>query len=149
MKVLFLDFDGVLNLWPNPSRSGEFHKPSCINLEMLLNKVPSLKIVVSSSWRTYGLDAVRDILKSNGIDPRRVIDVTGNEQSETNPVEHKGDHRGHQVECWLKRNPNVTAFACLDDESDYDNIKANLVNTNKFIGITQANVERVLEILGE
>lgn len=144
MKVLFLDFDGVLNIWPNPSRSGVFHKPSCINLEFLLAKVPDLKIVVSSSWRTFGLDAVTDVLKSNGIDPRRVIDITGHEQS-TN----SWNHRGFQVECWLKRHTNVKHFAIVDDESDFDPFMHKLVKTDRFKGLTQDNVEKLLEILHE
>lgn len=144
MKVLFLDFDGVLNLYPNPSRSGSFHKTACINLEMLLNKVPSLKIVVSSSWRTYGLDAVRDVLKSNGIDPRRVIDITGHEESSDDR-----DHRGFQVENWLKKHPNVKQFAIVDDNDDFVPLIHKLVQTQKTIGLTQTNVEKLLEILGK
>lgn len=144
MKVLFLDFDGVLNVYPSPSRSGNFHKPSCINLEMLLNRIPDLKIVVSSSWRTYGLEAVRDVLKSNGIDPRKVLDVTGHEESPD-----KRDHRGFQVESWLKRHPKVKLFAIVDDNSDFVPLRDKLVLTNKMIGLTQANVEKLMEILNK
>jgi hypothetical protein len=144
MKALFLDFDGVLNLYPAPSRSGNFDKTACINLEMLLNRVPDLKIVVSSSWRTYGLEAVRDILKSNGIDPRRVLDVTGHEESTDSR-----DHRGYQVECWLKRHPKVKQFAIVDDQNDFVPVHEKLVRTQKTIGLTQSNVERILEILSK
>lgn len=144
MKVLFLDFDGVLNIYPAPSRNGSFHKPSCINLEMLLNRVPELKIVVSSSWRTYGLEAVRDVLKGNGIDPRRIIDITGHEKSPDSR-----DHRGFQVEEWLKRHPKIKHFAIVDDNDDFMPLRDHLVQTNKMIGLTQANVERLLEILNK
>lgn len=144
MKVLFLDFDGVLNLWPKPSRSGDFDKPSCINLEMLLNKVPDLRVVISSSWRHFGYEAVRDILKSNGIDPRRVVDITGNEQSYVD-----NNHRGCQIQAWLDKNPKVKDFAIIDDESDMGHLKHKLVKTDRFVGLTQSNVEKVLDILGE
>lgn len=144
MKVLFLDFDGVLNLYPNPSRNGDLYKPACINLELLMKKVPKLKIVVSSSWRTMGLDAIKDILKSNGIDHRRVIDVTGHEQSTD-----ESDHRGYQVECWLKRHPSVTDYAIVDDQDDFAPLKDSLVQTEKTVGLTQANVEKILRVLGE
>lgn len=144
MKVLFLDIDGCLNLYPNPSRSGKFDKEACINLEMLLNKVPSLRIVVSSSWRTYGLDAMRDVLKSNGIDPRRVIDITGHEKSED-----ERDHRGLQIENWLKRHPDVKQFAIVDDNDDFVPLGHKLVQTQKTVGLTQGNVEKLLEILGK
>lgn len=142
MKILFLDFDGVLNLYPNPSRNGSFHKEACINLEMLLNRVFDLKIVVSSSWRTYGLDAVKDILRSNGIDPRRIIDITGHEEAKDSK-----DHRGFQVESWLKRHPKVKDFAIVDDNNDFRPLHNKLVQTKPTIGLTQANVEKILELL--
>jgi hypothetical protein len=142
MKVLFLDFDGVLNIFPSPSRSGEFDKEACYNLEMLLNKVPDLKIVVCSSWRAYGYDAVKDILKSNSIDPRRVFDITGDEKSPDSD-----NHRGYQVECWLKRNPKVKTFAIVDDGSDFEHFKKQFVKTNKYNGLSQDNVETILQIL--
>jgi hypothetical protein len=136
------DIDGVLNLFPNPSRTGEFDKQCCINLEMLLNKAPDLKIVISSSWRAFGLQAVRDILKSNGIDPRRVIDVLGDEQS-VDP----NDHRGYQVQCWLDRNPKVKIFAIVDDYADFGSLNDKLVQTNRYNGLTQSIAEELMAVL--
>lgn len=145
MKVLFLDFDGVLNLWPNPSRSGDFHKPSCINLEYLLNKVPDLRVVVSSSWRHFGYEAVRDILKSNGIDPRRIIGITGDEKAANGK-----SNRGYQIESWLKKHPEFKKYAVVDDESyDMSPVSKHLAKTDKYVGLTQAIVEKLMEILGE
>jgi hypothetical protein len=144
MKVLFLDIDGVLNLIPKSSSDGKFDKTCMINLEYLLNKVTDLKIVVSSAWRKNGLDSVRNTLKENGIDPRKVIDITGDEQSED-----EKDHRGYQVECWLKRNPEVKSFAIVDDNTDFVPLKNKLVKTSPHKGLTQANVEKLIEILSE
>lgn len=143
MKVLFCDIDGVLNLWPNPSRSGVFHKPSCINLEYLLAKVPDLKIVISSAWRKlHTLEELKEIFKSNGVDPRRIIDITGDEQSSDS-----NDHRGFQIESWLKRHPKVKSFAIVDDESDMGSLKNKLVKTDRYVGLTQSNVEKLIELL--
>lgn len=144
MKVLFLDIDGVLNLWPKPQRTGIFDKTACINLEFLLNKVPDLNIVISSSWRYKGLDKMQEILQSNGIDPRRVTDVTGNEQSK----DHK-DHRGYQIELWLERHPDVKNFAIVDDNTDFVPLMHKLVKTNKYGGLTQSKVEKLIELLNE
>lgn len=144
MKVLFLDFDGVLNLWPKPSRDCKFDKKSCINLEFLLNKVHDLNIVVSSAWRSHGLESVRETLKENGIDPRRVIDITGHEQSPDDD-----NHRGYQVQCWLDRHKDVKSFAIVDDESDFGDLKNKQVRTTRFVGLTQANVEKLIKILEE
>jgi|SRR5581483_5530548 len=143
MKVLFLDFDGVLNLYPQISRGIDFYKPACVNLELLLKKVPDLKIVVSSAWRMHGLQYVKNVLQHNGIDPRRVIDITGEEKIGGQP------HRGHQIQCWLVAHPGVTKFAILDDFSDMEPYMNKLVKTSSYIGLTQANVEKVLEILDE
>lgn len=142
MKILFLDIDGVLNLIPSSSNDGKFHKPAMINLEFLLNKVPDLNIVVSSAWRKNGLDSVRNTLKENGIDPRRVIDITGDEQSSD-----ERDHRGYQIECWLARHSEIKQFAIVDDHSDFVPLKNKLVKTTGYKGLTQANVEKLLEIL--
>lgn len=144
MKVLFLDIDGVLNLWPKPRRTGIFDKTACINLEFLLNKVPDSNIVVSSTWRSKGLDKMKEILQSNGIDPRRVVDVTGHEQSK----DHK-DHRGYQVELWLERHPDVKSFAIVDDNTDFVPLMHKLVKTNKYGGLTQSKVEKLIELLNE
>ena len=144
MKVLFLDFDGVLNLIPTSSNDGKFYKPAMINLEFLLNKIPDLRIVVSSTWRRNGLESVKEILKENGIDPRKVIDITGHEKSSDDR-----DHRGYQVECWLKRNPEVKRFAIVDDQTDFVPLKHKLVKTSSHRGLTQANVEKLIGILDE
>jgi hypothetical protein len=87
-------------------------------------------------------------LKTNGIDPRKVIDITGDEKDPENPHEHKGNHRGYQVERWLSRNPKVKSFAIVDDESDFEIFKNKTVKTNKYIGLTQGNVESLMGILG-
>lgn len=142
MKVLFLDFDGVLNINSKIQEKGKFYKPAVINLEYLLNKIPELRIVVSSSWRHKGIDQVRDMLKENGIDPRRVVDITGNEQSKD-----ERDHRGFQVECWLKKHPEVKNFAILDDNSDFVPLKNKLVKTNSYEGLTQRKVEELIDAL--
>lgn len=142
MKVLFLDIDGVLNIANGVYERGKLYKPAVINLEYLLNKIPELKIVISSSWRHKGIDEVRNMLKESGIDPRKIIDITGNEQSED-----ERDHRGFQVECWLKKHPEVKNFAILDDQSDFVPLKNKLVKTNSYEGLTQRKVEELIDIL--
>jgi len=137
MKVLFLDFDGVLNPYGYKTEGATFSKMACKNLNLLLKKVPELKIVVSSSWRIHGLHAVRDILKSNGIDPKRVIDITGDEKG----------IRGNQIKAWLDRHKNVNNFVILDDNSDMGELTPRLVKTNGFIGLTQNEVNKIVELL--
>ena len=144
MKVLFLDIDGVLNINSKFQEANQLYRPAIVNLEYLLKKEPELKIVISSSWRHKGIDQVRNMLKENGINPNKIIDVTGNEQSKD-----ERDHRGYQVECWLKRHPEVKKFAILDDHTDFVPLKHKLVKTNTYEGLTENKVEKVIDVLNE
>lgn len=139
MKVLFLDFDGVINPHSHRADGAMFSKVACKNLNSLLKQVPDLKIVVSSSWRIHGIKAVRDILNSNGIDPKRVIDITGDESG----------IRGNQIKGWLSKHKKVTNFAILDDDSDMGELMPRLVKTNGFVGLTESEVNKVVELLDQ
>ncbi|MCX9024639.1 MAG: HAD domain-containing protein [Candidatus Methanoperedens sp.] len=137
MKVLFLDFDGVLNSYKDRNFGREFSKAPCENLNTLLERIKDLKIVISSAWRHLGLEECKEVLKENGINTDRVIDITGDERGE----------RGHQIQCWLDRNPGVTGMAIVDDESDMADLKSKLVKTNGFIGLTSKHVDEIVETL--
>lgn len=137
MRVLFLDFDGVLNNFTQRNFGESFSPSACRNLNVLLKLEPDLKIVVSSAWRTWGLDYVREVLNKNGIPGNRVIDITGKENG----------NRGYQIQCWLDRNPDAKAFAILDDESDMGDLITKLVKTSSFIGLTSAHVGQVIDVL--
>jgi len=137
MKVLFLDIDGVLNNFQSRNFGETFNVSACKNLNSLLKKVPELKIVVSSAWRMHGLAYMKKVLKGNGIDPDRIVDITGNEQGE----------RGHQIQCWLDRNPGVTGMVIIDDESDMGALKDKLVKTSSYIGLTSTHVTEAIKML--
>lgn len=138
MKVLFLDIDGVLNNFKDRNFGEQFSGDSCLNLMMILYKIPDLKIVISSSWRIWGLEYMQKILTANGIDGSRVIDITGKEDG----------IRGHQIQCWLDRNPGITSFVILDDESDMGDLFHRLVKTNSRSGLTFKDAEEVIEMFG-
>jgi len=133
MKVILLDIDGVLITAGNY----EFSKAACKNLNLLLNKEPELRVVVSSSWRKGGLKQIKLILNNNGIDQNKIIDITGNERGE----------RGVQVRAWLDRNPEVTNYVCIDDDTDFSGMMDHLVKTNSFVGLTEKDIEKALDIL--
>lgn len=143
MKVLFLDFDGVINTFMHFSHEGNFSKAACKNVQSLLDKVPDLKVVISSSWRKFGLDFDKNILLHNCIDSKRVIGVTEDEKHDG-----KGD-RGYHIRNWLKDHPEVTAFVIVDDESDMDELFDKLVKTNGFVGMTEKDVQSAIDILNK
>lgn len=137
MKVLFLDFDGVINSFSSLGYGDTFTPVCCKHLQNLMSKEPELKIVVSSSWRHLGLEEIKKILDKNGINKSKVIDVTGNEKG----------IRGHQIQCWLDKHPEVTAFAILDDEADMGDLKDKLVKTSSYVGLTSEHVDKVIKLL--
>ena len=143
MKILFLDFDGVINPFMRFSSTGEFSKIACSHIQNMLIKMPDLRIVVSSSWRTYGLPAVRDILKTNGIDPTKVIDVTeGPKETKDQPVA-----RDHHIRHWLQAHPEIDNFVILDDEAELPDFKHKYVKPNPYVGLTQKDMENAIKIL--
>jgi HAD domain in Swiss Army Knife RNA repair proteins len=139
MEVLFLDVDGVLNNFHQRNFGEAFSPPSCDALNSILDRLPDLKIVISSSWRMWGLDYMQKLLAKNGVRDAasKVIDLTGQEHG----------IRGYQIQCWLDRNPNVTKFAILDDESDMGPLLGRLVKTNGYVGLTSTDADRVVDLL--
>jgi hypothetical protein len=139
MEVLFLDIDGVLNNVHRHTFGGQLATPCCDALNSILDRVPNLKIVISSAWRMWGTDFMRKHLEKNGIKDAatRVIDITGNEQG----------IRGYQIQCWLDRNPGVTKFVILDDESDMGPLLDRLVKTSSYVGLTSTDADKAVDLL--
>lgn len=126
MRIIFLDFDGVITTAGSISDAFERRRAReitgsdwnkfQIDTELaknvrLLQEHMDAKIVISSTWRI--LDEL-DVLKAwlherGGIDPQSVIDVTP----------HRPDgSRGREIRDWLDQHPEVTEFKILDDDSD-------------------------------
>lgn len=138
MKVLFLDFDGVLNPF-GKGMTMDFSPAACHNLNTLLKQHEDLKIVVSSAWRHKGYEYVREVLGKNGIDRDRVIDIT---------PEGKSMNRGQHIQKWLDDNLHHGPFVIIDDEShSMDDLLKYLVKTNSWVGLTEADVRLANEIL--
>lgn len=131
MKVLFLDFDGVLNnagsfLYEHNRRKrdekrskqpgekgipGQVNETFCnvnaANLQMVLDKYKDLKIVISSTWRTmFTLEWLKAKLEEYHIDSTNVIDKT---------PDRKDGERGLEIKQWLDQHPEVTHYIIVDD----------------------------------
>ena len=124
MKVVFLDFDGVLNsqgsfLYEDNRRSkhgeqgvkGPVPETLCnvctANFQMILDQYKEVKIVLSTTWRLlYSIDWLKAKLESYHIDSSRVIDKT--------PSRY-GDERGLEIQDWLDTHPEVTHYIVIDD----------------------------------
>lgn len=114
-KVIFLDFDGVLNTPAYMMQSGD--RSNAINpiavkiVDTMLNQTGA-KLVVSSSWRIgRTIDELNEILQSRGM-TNEVLDVTP----------QLSGCRGSEIKRWIDVNcPSRLVFneyLILDDDSD-------------------------------
>ena len=154
MRAIFLDWDGVMNsvasiiynnrmnlLGINKASTHPFFCPmASSNLQYILEELPDVQVVVSSSWRTKKtLASLQEVFRTNHILPERMIGTT--------PVSKSG-YRGAEVEMYLKQHPEVTQFVILDNKSDLVPHMDRLVQTDSRNGLTFTDAERVIEMFG-
>ncbi len=145
MKVLFLDVDGVLNYSSAPERFEGMLGISNSRIQLLgrlVSEIEELKIVVSSTWRKSPklFNHLKERLEVIGV---QVHDVTPDLWQRNRFVS-----RGHEVHHWLRRNPKVTVFACLDDDSDFLPDQK-LFRTDWRYGLTEEIVEEMISYFKE
>lgn len=153
MKIIFLDFDGVLNndKWIHAvfadkkkyisysERQQDELDPSRVKLISDFAKDVGASIVVSSSWRiTHTLEELQTFLYTAGLDRSvNVIDRT--------PRDYRG-YRGAEVKAWLKDHPEVTHHVIFDDDRDFDKGQP-LVLTSATEGLQHDHIDLAYGIL--
>ena len=162
-KIIFLDIDGVLNVIQegHDKYGAIFHKHFVDNLRNLVNSTGA-KIVISSTWRQSGLSVMQDMWKDRNY-PGEIIDITPDCFTIVNEgicEFYDTVDRGHEIQYWLDRHPEVTHYVILDDDNDMlDSQRQNFVRTanNKhhtdFVdigyGLTKECAEQAIDILNE
>lgn len=158
MKIIFLDFDGVMNKndtsdrVPHPFMKGR----RVVGLEAdIVKRVSALavsagaKVVISSTWRMfYKLDDLRALLLSYGWLPEaEIIGETPKDPPHRGPglIIH-GYDRGDEIQAWLTEHGTPEHFLVLDDLPTQ--FKDNHIQTNDSEGFTPQQVERAMQILG-
>jgi HAD domain in Swiss Army Knife RNA repair proteins len=161
MKLLFLDFDGVLNsaqfarlqhrnwvkdkLNPRPYRD-EFCPICCSNLLWVIEKNPDLKIVISSSWRLgTPLEELQALLERHGIPGILII---GKTPHLVNPGEPTVP-RGLEIQKWLDdhKELDVERFCIVDDDSDMEHLSPLHVKTDFQVGLDWIAATKLINLL--
>ena len=149
MKVLFLDFDGVLNSERYVRSCGEYGviiDPSRMLLLRQIIDSTSAKIVLSTSWREHW-DKDESLCDGAGKQINEIFKAYGLEIFDKTPK--TGKDREKEIEEWLFSNPGVEAFAVLDDAflcADFLNEK--FVRTSNWKnGLDEEGVEKAIGIL--
>ena len=122
VKVIFLDFDGVLNQmhyggWVNDQRNYyynglNFNPLNCNKLEHII-KNTGAKIVVSSYWRTnFTIEELAEHLQKAGVESADVIGKTPDLETSRSTW-----CRGDEVQQWLDENDEyeIEKYIIIDD----------------------------------
>ena len=135
LKIIFLDFDGVVNAFNEPESLRQLSKTCVETLNTLIEKTDA-NIVITSTWRIlHSMADLRQILINAGFKfPYKVIGKTP-----------RGGRRGTEIEEWLKAFPKeIELFVILDDDSDMEPFMDRLIRTNSDTGLTIDDVERAI-----
>lgn len=173
MNIIFLDIDGVLcnhEQWNvkvhGRNKVTELHHFEFAAVQ-LLNEFATknnAKVVISSTWRTVGLELLRKhfILEGCTVD---IIDETpflteGRDEAfmrgaDMETWHYKPVQRGDEIKDWLDRHPEVKSFVVFDDNSDMDAVKKNFVwtltsvDTEEMVreGLTAVHIAKAQAIL--
>jgi len=142
MKIIFLDFDGVVNRFDEPE---SFRKlsPSCVENLNRLVELSDANIIITSSWKGH-MPLVSDLTKvlvNAGFRfPKKVIGKTP----------RTFFPRGREIEEWLKDcEYKIESFVILDDDSDMEPFLDKLVETDFNVGLTMCDVEKAIDILNK
>ena len=107
-KIIFLDIDGVLNVYcENRDEFGcLFHKHFEDNLKWIIDET-NAKIVISSTWRLSGLEVMREMWQTRQLSGE-ILDIT--------PIKHNVK-RGYEIKEWLTNN-YYQNYCIIDDDDD-------------------------------
>jgi hypothetical protein len=128
----------------------EFCPTACNNVQEILDEDREAFIVISSVWRSWPRPYLKAILKRNGIDPSRLLDITGDGMSLIGPNPHAYERktRGAQIQEWLNQHPNVLDYVIIDDDSDMlIEQMPHFVQTSSQHGLMLKDAKRAMKIL--
>ncbi len=142
MNILFLDIDGVLNVYQG--------KPDCFSKEAVdvINKITKeyhLNIVISSSWReSFTFEELETLFKENGIEAK-IVDKTpifiGNLTREFVSI------RDEEIKYYL-RTHNINNFCIVDDYAiRYPELVSHFVQTDYETGLIKKDLPKIEKIL--
>ena len=150
-KIIFLDFDGVLNTeyyqgllqfqekqWQD--EHGAFFDPNAVRQLKRIIDATGADIVVESSWKYLGLEAMQELWKVRNL-PGKVIDIT--------PSLTGNASKGEEIVVWLSEHATPdTRYVIIDDEYVVlDSQIPYFIWTNPYEGITEEQADRVISIL--
>lgn len=147
MKLIFLDFDGVLNSIDYARRTRQIGEmsttydidPAAAERIRKLVFETGAKIVVSSTWRIiHTLESLQRVLGVFDIPAKDVIGVTPRMSMD----------RGHEIQAWLdSTEEDIETFVIIDDSSDMAHLLPNLIHTSWKSGFLDKHIAVARDML--
>ena len=166
-KIIFLDFDGVLNTehyqrllsYQGKAWQDEyctfFDPDAVLHLKRII-EVTNADIVVESSWKFYGLEAIQEMWMKRNM-PGKIIDITSSSFSDSwlltadlddiDPA--MGQCKGMEIASWLSDNASKDArYVIIDDECVIlESQSPYFLLTDPYNGITEEIADKAISIL--
>ena len=149
MRVIFLDFDGVLNSERYLAASGEdgvVIDPARMFLLKQIVNATGAEIVLSTSWREHWSVKAEEC-SSTGRRIHQIFNTFGIRILDKTPKLHTG--REVEIRSWLDTHPQVRSFVVLDDRLlCAQRLKGHFVKTsNHYDGLDETDVQKAIGIL--
>ena len=151
-KIIFLDFDGVLNTEhyqgllqyqgkPWQDEYGAFFDPKAVKQLKGIVDATDADIVVESSWKYLGLDAMKELWEVRNL-PGTIIDITPS---------LLGKNKGVEIASWLSKYAKQDIrYVIIDDEYVIlDSQLPHFILANPYEGITEEQANRAISMLNE
>lgn len=166
-KIIFLDFDGVLNTEHNQNmllykgkawkdKHGAFFDLKAVAELNRIVEETKADIVIESSWKYLGLEAMRQMWRDRNM-PGNVIDVTPSSASNNwllnvNLDEMDPAHtqwKGVEIASWIAENlHDEDRYVIIDDEYVIlDSQLPHFILTNPYDGIIPELADRAIKLL--
>lgn len=170
-RFLFLEINGVLSTInhaecliahgeDSSDEDGAIFDPEAIaNLAYIINKVPDVKIVISSSWRFKGMEWLNRLWEKRAM-PGKIFSITPAlericfkdiEQQTSSYSKFSQGIGTLEIDEWLRqnvKNSDLYYYAILDDYKNYLTVQTyNAAFCDAFNGLTRSVAEKVIEIL--
>lgn len=154
MKVIFLDFDGVMDTAyydyalirdhkPNRDAYGPIFDPKCVDYLRQILEQTGANIVVSSTWKfLMSYAQLLQMWKDRNL-PGQIIGVT--------PT-YTDRNRGYEIDLWLQECAVPCQYVIIDD-LDGSNFKdyqiPHLLVVNPYMGLDDLITERAIALLNQ
>ena len=168
-KIIFLDFDGVLNTENYnlvlkrkgkicQDEYGALFDPNAVKQLKRIVDATGADIVIESSWKYLGLDAMKELWEIRNL-PGRVIDITPSSVSDEYLSNVDLDNldasmlhcKGLEISSWLsEKGQSNTRYVIIDDEYVVlESQSSNFILINPYEGITEEQANQAISILNE